>query len=155
VAVQLLLHEGCDEDCPSRPVCFGLPAFGNTLNLIHASQYHPEEAWVLEQAEAFKQQVKDEKLSCKLLKHDRDTKFTESVDQAFQAGKRDFKVFAFRSPNTTVFVERFIHRINRNASFNSLSSSKTTPINSAGSIASNTTKASSVARKPYASDRKR
>jgi hypothetical protein len=35
--------------------------------LITPASYHPDETWVLEQAEAFKQHVKEEKLSCKLL----------------------------------------------------------------------------------------
>ncbi len=60
---------------------------------------------------AFKQHVKEEKLSCKLLMHDRDTKFTKSFDEAFSAGKRDVKVSAFRSPNTNAYVERFIQTL--------------------------------------------
>ncbi|MEQ1829976.1 MAG: integrase core domain-containing protein, partial [Pirellula sp.] len=74
---------------------------------ITPASYHPDEAWVLEQAEAFKQHVKEEKLSCKLLMHDRDTKFTKTFDEAFSGGKRDVKVSAFRSPNTNAYVERF------------------------------------------------
>ncbi len=78
---------------------------------IPPASYHPDEAWVLEQAEAFKQHLKDEKLSCKLLMHDRDTKFAKSFDEAFSEGKRDVKVSAFRSPNTNAFVERFIQTL--------------------------------------------
>jgi len=78
---------------------------------ITPASYHPDESWVLEQAEAFKQHVKDEKLSCKLLMHDRDTKFTKSFDKSFSAGKRDVKVSAFRSPNTNAYVERFIQSL--------------------------------------------
>lgn len=65
----------------------------------------------MEQFEAFKQHLKDEKLSCKLLMHDRDTKFTQSFDEAFSEGKRDVKVSAFRSPNTNAYVERFIQSL--------------------------------------------
>ncbi len=78
---------------------------------ITPATYHPDEAWVLEQADAFKKHVMDEKLSCKTLMHDRDSKFTKSFDEAFSASKRDVKVSAFRSPNTNAYVERFIQSL--------------------------------------------
>jgi putative transposase len=78
---------------------------------ISPSSYHPDESWVLEQAEAFKQHLKDEKLACKLLMHDRDTKFTKSFDELFSAGKQNVKISAFRSPNTNAYVERFIQSL--------------------------------------------
>jgi len=78
---------------------------------ITPTTYHPDEAWVLEQADAFKQHLKDEKLSCKILMHDRDTKFTKSFNEKLSAGKRDVKISAFRSPNTNAYVERFIQSL--------------------------------------------
>ncbi len=78
---------------------------------ISPTTYNPDEAWVLEQAEAFKQHLKDEKLSCKILMHDRDTKFTKSFNEKFIVGKGDVKLSAFRSPNTCAYVERFIQSL--------------------------------------------
>jgi len=75
---------------------------------ITPSTYNPDEAWVLEQAEAFKRHIKDEKLQCKFLMHDRDTKFTKSFNEEFSTGKKEVKISAFRSPNTNAFVGRFI-----------------------------------------------
>lgn len=78
---------------------------------ITPSTYHPNEAWVLEQAEAFKQFSKEEQLPCKVLMHDRDTKFTKSFDAKFSSRSREVKLAAFRSPNTCAFVERFIQSL--------------------------------------------
>jgi putative transposase len=78
---------------------------------ISPASYHPNEEWVLEQADAFKQHSADENLSCDILMHDRDTKFTASFDEAFSCGKRDIEISAFRSPNTNAYVERFIQSL--------------------------------------------
>ena len=78
---------------------------------ISPGTYHPDEAWVLEQAEAFKQHVNKEKIPLKLLMHDRDTKFTKSFDETFASKKSEVKISAFRSPNTCAFVERFIQTV--------------------------------------------
>jgi putative transposase len=66
---------------------------------------------VLEQADAFKQHLTEEKLTCKLPMHDRDTKFTKLFDEALTTGKRNVKVSVYRSPNTTAYVERFIQSL--------------------------------------------
>lgn len=84
---------------------------GSRRVYITPATYNPDSAWVLEQAEAFKQHLKDANLSCKILMHDRDKKFTKSFDESFSVGKRNVKVTAFRSPNTNAFVERFIQSI--------------------------------------------
>jgi putative transposase len=78
---------------------------------ISPGTYNPDETWVLEQAEAFKQFIKEGKLQCKFLIHDRDTKFTKSFNEKFSSGKKEVKISAFRSPNTNAFVERFIQSI--------------------------------------------
>jgi len=69
------------------------------------------EPWVLEQADAFKRHLTKEKLTGKLLMHDRDTKFTKLFDEAFTSGQRNVKVSTFRSPNTNASVERFIQSL--------------------------------------------
>ena len=78
---------------------------------ITPGTYHPNEAWVLEQAEAFKDFTKQEKLPCKLLMHDRDTKFTKSFDEKFDSRSQEVKISAYRSPNTCAYVERFIQTL--------------------------------------------
>ena len=78
---------------------------------ITPSTYNPDEAWVLEQADAFKNHIQKEKLQCKLLMHDRDTKFTKAFNEKFSTGKKEVRISAFRSPNTNAFVERFIQSI--------------------------------------------
>ncbi len=55
--------------------------------------YNPDEAWVLEQAEAFKQHLKDNKLSCEILMHDRDTMFTKSFNEKFSVGTGRYETF--------------------------------------------------------------
>jgi putative transposase len=69
------------------------------------------EPWVLEQADAFKRHLTKEKLTGKLLMHDRDTKFTKLFDEAFTSGQRNVKVSTFRSPNTNAYVARFIQSL--------------------------------------------
>ena len=78
---------------------------------ITRSTYNPDETWVLEQADAFKNHIKEEKLQCKLLMHDRDTKFTKTFNEKFSTGKKEVRISAFRSPNTNAFIERFIQSI--------------------------------------------
>jgi putative transposase len=78
---------------------------------ITPSTYNPDETWVLEQADAFKRHIKKEKLPCKLLMHDRDTKFTKTFNEKFSTGKKEVRISAFRSPNTNAFIERFIQSI--------------------------------------------
>jgi putative transposase len=78
---------------------------------ISRGTYHPEKAWVLEQAEVFKLHVKKEKIPLKLLMHDRNTSFTKSFNETFASKKSAVKISAFRSPNNCAFVERFIQTV--------------------------------------------
>lgn len=78
---------------------------------ISPATYHPNEAWVKEQAEAFLQHAKETSLETKIVMHDRDTKFTASFDAILEAGDLEVKKAAHRSPNTVAFVERFIQTL--------------------------------------------
>ncbi len=78
---------------------------------IAPATYHPNEAWVKEQAEAFRKHAKETGLGTALLMHDLDTKFTASFDEVLRAGDVRVQKTAYRSPNTVAFVERFIQTL--------------------------------------------
>lgn len=78
---------------------------------IAPATYHPNEAWVKEQAEAFLAHAKETGLGTAMVMHDRDTKFTASFDDVLKAGDVKVQKAAHRSPNTVAFVERFIQTL--------------------------------------------
>ena len=78
---------------------------------IAPTTYHPNEAWVKEQAQAFLDHAKATGLGTAMVMHDRDTKFTASFDDALKAGDVKVQKAAHRSPNTVAFVERFIQTL--------------------------------------------
>ena len=78
---------------------------------IAPSTFHPDEAWVMEQARAFLSHVEATGLGATILMHDRDTKFTASFDEVVKSGAVKVKKADYRSPNTNAFVERFIQTL--------------------------------------------
>jgi len=78
---------------------------------IAPSTFHPNEAWVNEQAQAFLQHVEETGLETTIVMHDRDTKFTASFDDVLESAELEVKKAAHRSPNTNAFVERFIQTL--------------------------------------------
>lgn len=82
---------------------------------ISPATYHPNEAWVKEQSEAFLEHVKETGLATKIVMHDRDTKFTASFDAILESAELEVKKAAHRSPNTVAFVERFIQTLQQEA----------------------------------------
>ena len=78
---------------------------------ISPSAYHPNEDWVVEQAEQFLDHAKQQNLEVKTLMHDRDTKFTASFDAIFNDSNRETKEASFRSPNTNCHLERYIQTL--------------------------------------------
>lgn len=79
--------------------------------LIAPSTFHPNEAWVKEQAQAFLEHVRETGLETTIVMHDRDTKFTASFDEVLESADLEVKKAAHRSPNTNAFVERFIQTL--------------------------------------------
>ena len=74
---------------------------------VTSATYHPNEAWVCDQAKAFAAHTEESGLSANIVMHDRDGKFTSHFDATLrEAGLRVQKA-AYRSPNTVAFVERF------------------------------------------------
>jgi hypothetical protein len=67
---------------------------------IAPSTFHPNEAWVKEQAITFLKHVEDTGLGAPMVMHDRDTKFTASFDDLLKSRNVEVKQVAHRSPNT-------------------------------------------------------
>ena len=78
---------------------------------IAPSTFHPHEAWVKEQAQAFLKHVAETGLGATIVMHDRDTKFTASFDGILKSADLKVMKSPFRSPNTVAFVERFIQTL--------------------------------------------
>ena len=78
---------------------------------ITESTYKPDEAWMIEQAEAFIQHTKTEQLQCKIVMHDNDGKYSKPFLKIFSDAKIKPHRTAIRSPNTVAFVERFVQTI--------------------------------------------
>jgi putative transposase len=78
---------------------------------VTPATYHPNEAWVCNQAKAFVKHTQKSGLGTDIVMHDRDTKFTTSFDVALESTGLRVKKAAFRSPNTCAFVERFIQTL--------------------------------------------
>ncbi len=79
--------------------------------ILSPATRHPNEAWVVVQAESFVTQAREQGLPVTLVQHDRDTKFTKSFDAELKRRRVRAKVGAYRAPNTNAFVERFIQSI--------------------------------------------
>ena len=78
---------------------------------ITPSTYKPDEAWMIEQAAAFVEHTKKERIPCKILMHDNDGKYSKPFLASFAKAKIKTRRTAFRSPNTVAFVERFVQSI--------------------------------------------
>ncbi|MEQ8667892.1 MAG: integrase core domain-containing protein [Pirellulales bacterium] len=78
---------------------------------VAPSTFHPNEAWVQEQAQVFLKHVAGAGIATTIVRHDRDTKFTASFDEVLRSAKVAVKLAEFRSPNTNAFVERFIQTL--------------------------------------------
>ncbi len=78
---------------------------------ITPSTYKPDQAWMMEQAEAFIKHTQDQKLPCKIVMHDNDGKYSKPFLDVFKKAKIKPHRTAIRSPNTVAFVERFVQTI--------------------------------------------
>ncbi len=79
--------------------------------VLSPATLHPNDEWVVGQAESFVTRARNQGLPVRFVQHDSDAKFTK----AFRAKLRSFRAkpmrTAYRSPNTNAFVERFIQSI--------------------------------------------
>ena len=78
---------------------------------LSPATYHPNEAWVCGQAEAFARHVQQSGLGADIVMHDRDSKFSAAFDAELKSAGFRVQKSAFRSPNTVAFVERFIQTL--------------------------------------------
>jgi len=78
---------------------------------IAPATFHPNEAWIKEQAEAFLKHAQDTGHGTAIMMHDRDTKFTASFDDVLKSGGVRVQKAAPRSPNTNAYVERFVQTL--------------------------------------------
>jgi putative transposase len=78
---------------------------------LSPSTYHPDEAWVCDQAQAFVKHTQKTGLGTEIIMHDRDGKFCAAFDAELEAAGLRVKKAAIRSPNTVAFVERFIQTL--------------------------------------------
>jgi putative transposase len=79
--------------------------------ILSPATLHPDEAWVVNQAESFVRQARERGLPVQHVQRDRDTKFTRSFDRKLKSHRVKAVKNPFRSPNTNAFVERFIQSI--------------------------------------------
>ncbi len=78
--------------------------------ILSPATLHPDETWVVTQAESFVQQARQQGLSVTCVQRDRDSKFTKTFDTKLKSLRVKSKPGAYRSPNTNAFVERFTER---------------------------------------------
>jgi putative transposase len=84
---------------------------GTRRVFVSRATYHPNEAWVQDQAKAFTRHVEATGLGADIVMHDRDTKFTAGFDDLLENVGLRVKQTAPRAPNTVAFVERFIQTL--------------------------------------------
>ncbi|MBC7854634.1 MAG: transposase [Pirellulaceae bacterium] len=78
---------------------------------ISPATYNPDDAWVCEQARAFRMFARENKLGTKIVMRDHDTKYSRGFDKIVQKRGVRIKKTMFQSPNTNAFVERFIQTL--------------------------------------------
>jgi putative transposase len=79
--------------------------------ILSPATQHPNETWIVAQAESFVNQARERGLPVTILQRDRDSKFTASFDSALKSRRVRTVKNACRSPNMNAFVERFIQSI--------------------------------------------
>ncbi|MEX0643477.1 MAG: integrase core domain-containing protein [Pirellulales bacterium] len=72
---------------------------------------NPTEAWVMEQAQAFIEYTVANDLKVEMVTRDNDQIYKKGFDQVMEGAGIRAKRLALRSPNTNVYVERFIQTI--------------------------------------------
>jgi putative transposase len=84
---------------------------GTRRAFVTPTTSNPTEARVREQTQAYLQHAKANKLPIKMLFHDRDSKFTETVDADLAHRNIEVRKAVFRAPNTNASLERCIQTI--------------------------------------------
>jgi putative transposase len=76
---------------------------------------HPDRAWVEQQARNLAWKIQDGELAPRFLLHDRDTKFTHSFDEIFEAEGAQVIRLPFQAPRANAFAERRVGTVRREA----------------------------------------
>lgn len=79
--------------------------------ILSPATLHPNEEWVVAQAESFVKQAREKGLPVRYVQHDRDKKFPKGFVEALKRFRVQNKLGAYRAHNTNAFVERFIQSI--------------------------------------------
>jgi putative transposase len=72
---------------------------------------HPTKAWVTQQARQMVWQLEERETPMRFLIHDRDTKFTQSLDTMFMSEKLKIIRTPYRAPNANAFAERWVRTV--------------------------------------------
>src|SRR4051812_8647424 len=75
--------------------------------IVTPATAHPNEEWVVSQAEALVGQARHAGLRVRYVVHDRDTKYTRSFDEALRTKRARVIKIAHCAPNMQAHVERF------------------------------------------------
>jgi putative transposase len=118
---------------------------GSRRVFLTPATQHPNEAWVVEQAEAFVHHMRAKRLSAETIMHDRDTKFTARFDAALRKAGLKVRRSAFRAPAQRHLSSGSFRPYSKTASIISSSLADVTWITSAGN-SSNTIMSSGPTR---------
>ena len=81
--------------------------------IVSPATSHPNEEWVVAQAESLLNQAREGGLRVNYVVHDRDTKYTRSFDLALRRKRAQVVKTAHCAPNMQAYVERFIQSLKR------------------------------------------
>ena len=95
--------------------CLMFIHLGTRKVFVSPATYHPTQEWVNQQAKNVAMWLEDEGLDCRILIHDRDTKFTASFDQMFEANGCQIIKTPFQVPVANAFAESWIGSLKREA----------------------------------------
>ena len=86
---------------------------GTRKTWVSPATYHPNEAWVRQQARNVLMWLEDQGLEATYLIRDRDTKFTASFDRLMNAANIDIVKSPVMAPNANAFAEAWVASIKR------------------------------------------
>lgn len=78
---------------------------------LSPATHHPDDAWVCEQAQAFRAFAEKNELGTKIVMRDNDKKYSARFDQEIERRGVKLMKTAICAPNTNAFVERFIQTL--------------------------------------------
>lgn len=93
--------------------CLFFIHLGSRRVFLCPATYHPDEAWILQQARNVQMWLEDHGIVARFLLHDRDGKFAPAFDQFFRdVGTRIVKT-PIQAPNANAFAEAWVSSLKR------------------------------------------